>query len=135
MTQCLSFSFVHRCNFEKKLSAMTRYLILIALSIVSAGVLMSQSVGIGTTMPHASSMLDVTSTTKGLLISRMTSAQRTAIASPATGLLVYQTDATTGFYYFDGSSWLHLQSDGSAWSTTGNTGNNPSVNFNGRTDA
>src|SRR5688500_20345267 len=48
--------------------------------------------------PHASAMLDVKSTTGGLLAPRMTSAQRIAIASPATGLIVYQTDGTTALY-------------------------------------
>ena len=62
--------------------------------------------GIGTTTPDASSILDLTSTSKGLLAPRMTSAQRTAIASPATGLLVYQTDGTTGFYYYSGAAWV-----------------------------
>jgi hypothetical protein len=53
-----------------------------------------------------SSMLDVSSTVKGVLVPRMLSGQRTAIASPATGLLVYQTDAPTGFWYYNGSSWV-----------------------------
>ncbi len=48
-------------------------------------------VGIGTASPHGSAMLDVESSTKGLLIPRMTTAQRDAIASPATGLMVYNT--------------------------------------------
>jgi hypothetical protein len=50
--------------------------------------------------------LDVKSTDKGILIPRMTAAQRGAIASPATGLMVYQTDATAGFYYYDGTAWV-----------------------------
>jgi hypothetical protein len=58
-------------------------------------------VGIGTAAPNASALLDITSTSKGLLIPRMTTAQRSAITSPATGLLVYQTDGTTGFYYYN----------------------------------
>ena len=62
-------------------------------------------VGIGTTKPNASSLLEIKSTNKGLLIPRMTQAQRNAIASPANGLLIYQTDNTKGFYYFDGSAW------------------------------
>ena len=62
-------------------------------------------VGIGTTTPDASSALDITSTTKGLLIPRMTETQRDAISSPATGLMIYQTDGTVGFYYYNGSSW------------------------------
>lgn len=60
------------------------------------------SVGIGTTSPNASSLLEVKSTTKGVLFPRMTKAQRDLIASPATGLLIYQTDNTTGFYYYNG---------------------------------
>ena len=64
--------------------------------------------GIGTTTPDASAQLDVTSTSKGALVPRMTSAQRTAISSPATGLLVYQTDGVAGFYYYSGSAWLNL---------------------------
>lgn len=64
-------------------------------------------VGIGTTSPDASSMLDITSTTQGLLTPRMTTTQRLAIASPANGLLVY--DTTLGaLYHYDSSSssWL-----------------------------
>ena len=50
-------------------------------------------------------MLDVTSTSKGVLIPRMTQAQRDAIATtPTTGLLIFQTDNTPGFYYYNGSA-------------------------------
>ncbi|MDP1622770.1 MAG: tail fiber protein [Bacteroidales bacterium] len=55
--------------------------------------------------PVASAMLDVKSTTKGILVPRMTSAERGLIASPATGLLVYQTNAPAGYYYFNGTAW------------------------------
>jgi hypothetical protein len=65
----------------------------------------SAQVGIGTTNPDASAALDITSTTKGLLMPRMTNAQRLAISTPATGLMIYQTDATVGFYYYNGASW------------------------------
>src|SRR5690242_8252768 len=64
----------------------------------------SQSVGIGTTIPNASSILDLSSTTKGLLAPRMTTAQRTAIVSPANGLMVYDTN-TNSFWFYNGSSW------------------------------
>jgi hypothetical protein len=47
-------------------------------------------------------------TDKGVLVPRMTAAQRTAIATPATGLLVYQADGAMGFYYFDGIAWVVL---------------------------
>jgi len=56
--------------------------------------------------PDNSAMLDVKSTDKGILIPRMTQAQRDAINAPATGLLIYQTDNNPGFYYWDGSNWV-----------------------------
>ncbi len=64
--------------------------------------------GIGTTTPHASAKLDVTSSDKGFLPPRMTSAQRTAISSPAAGLMVYQTDGTSGLYYYNGTAWIYI---------------------------
>jgi hypothetical protein len=70
-------------------------------------------VGVGTTSPDASAQLDITSTTKGLLIPRMTAAQRTAIATPAAGLMVYQTDGTAGFYSYNGSGWAQIATGGS----------------------
>jgi trimeric autotransporter adhesin len=58
--------------------------------------------------PNASSMLDVKSTDKGVLVPRLTTAQRNAISSPATGLLVF--DTTTESFWFKGSSdWLELR--------------------------
>lgn len=63
--------------------------------------------GIGTTIPDASAKLDVFSTTKGFLPPRMTSSQRTSIPSPAVGLMVYQTDGTTGLYYYNGA-WIYI---------------------------
>ena len=67
-------------------------------------------VGIGTASPNASAQLDITSIDKGLLIPRMTAAQIAAISFPAKGLLVFQTDNTSGFYYYDGSAWTALLS-------------------------
>lgn len=60
--------------------------------------------GIGTATPDASAMLQVESTTKGLLVPRMLATQRQAIVNPAAGLIVYQTDGTPGFYYNAGTS-------------------------------
>jgi hypothetical protein len=68
----------------------------------------AQSVGIGTNSPHPSALLELNENSKGLLIPRMTQAQRNAIANPAEGLMVYQTDETTGFWYFSAGSWLSL---------------------------
>lgn len=62
-----------------------------------------QSIGINTSSPNASAQLDIESDSKGLLVPRMTEAQRNAIASPATSLLIYQTDVQPGFYYNAGT--------------------------------
>ena len=67
--------------------------------------LSAQSVGINTTSPHASAALDVSSTTKGMLVPRMLESERMYITSPANGLLVYQTDGTAGFYFWNGAAW------------------------------
>ena len=61
-------------------------------------------IGIGTTSPDASSVLDMTSTTQGVLIPRMTTTQRAAIATPALGLQVYDTD-TKSVWSFNGAAW------------------------------
>lgn len=89
-------------------------------------------VGIGTTSPNSSSMLDVTATDKGVLIPRMTAAQKTAITTPATGLLIFQTDGISGFYYYNGTIWKLL--GGSGWSLTGDAGTTAGTNFIGTTD-
>lgn len=67
----------------------------------------SGKVGFGTATPDASAMLDVTSTTQGVLISRMTTTQRNAISSPAEGLLVFDTDINS-LYQYTGSAWLQM---------------------------
>lgn len=78
----------------------------------------------------ASAMLDVSSTSKGMLIPRMTNAQRNAISTPATGLMIYQTDGTVGFYYYDGSSWTIIGGgapSGSAGGSLTGTYPNPTI--------
>ena len=63
-------------------------------------------VGIGTSTPDASAALDLTSTTGGLLLPRMTNAQCQAISPVAAGLMVYVTDLNGGsFMFYDGNSW------------------------------
>lgn len=77
--------------------------------------------GIGTTTPNASAKLEVAATDKGFLLPRMTAAQRTAIVTPANGLLVFQTDGVAGFYVNTGTSaaavWTRVNMD---WVRTGN---------------
>ena len=64
-----------------------------------------ENVGIGTLKPDPSALLDLNSTSKGLLLPRMTQAQRNAIQKPAAGLIVFQTDQSVGVYTFDGTTW------------------------------
>ncbi len=92
------------------------------------------AVGIGTATPNASSLLDITSITKGVLLPRMTKSQRDAIAAPATGLLIYQTNSNAGFYYYAGSGWSPVTPK-PGWLLKGNSGIDPSSNFLGTTDA
>lgn len=95
-------------------------------------IIVSSQVGIGTTNPDPSSLLDITDTTKGVLVPRMTQIQRDAIIAPATGLLIYQTNNSAGFYYYNGTIWVAL--GGSGWSTTGNSGTSPNINKVGTVD-
>ncbi len=79
-----------------------------------SGIYSQNNMGIGTLNPHPSSLLDLTALDKGLLIPRMTVVQRNAIASPATGLLIYNTDCNV-FNYWNGTTWgsvdgLHISS-------------------------
>ena len=84
----------------------------------------AQGIAVNTTGNKAdtSAMLDVSSVTKGLLAPRMSAAQKNAIVTPATGLLVYQIDGTPGFYYYTGSAWITLQGATGATGATGSTG-------------
>jgi hypothetical protein len=69
--------------------------------------------------PDSSAMLDIKSTTKGMLMPRMTSALRMAIGNPVNGLMVYQTDGVSGIYYYNGSGWQRIgESDGSETKVT-----------------
>jgi len=77
-------------------------------------------VGVGTTTPNAQAALDITATDKGLLIPRLTAAQRTAIASPPDGLMVFQTDGTTGFWYSFGGVWTNIPNASTAGDNLGN---------------
>ena len=88
------------------------------------------NVGIGTSSPSASALLDVSSSSKGILIPRMTATQKNAISSPTTGLLIFQTDAPSDFYYYNGSSWISLREPN--WTSAGTI---QSVGWNATTTA
>ena len=86
--------------------------------ISSLGVIAQNNVGINTASPDASAVLDISSSNKGLLIPRLSQSQRGQIPSPATGLMIFQTDVTPGFYYNAGTpaspSWTAVGAGASA---------------------
>src|SRR5262245_40726145 len=102
------------------------HLLLLVVFFTSYSLTAQVAISSTPTTPNASAMLDVQSTSKGLLIPRMTAAFKLGIANPATGLLIYQTDGASGFYYNVGTpatpNWISLSSALSGWSTTGNAG-------------
>ena len=99
------------------------YAAILGLAVVSTNFLKAQSVSINTdgTSAHSSAILDIKSITKGMLVPRMTSLQRAAIATPATGLFIYDTD-TNSYWYFNGAAWNVLSAGSSTnyWTAGGN---------------
>lgn len=79
-------------------------LILSVVLLFGQDILAQISVNTDGSAPDASAMFDVKSTTSGVLIPRMTAAERDLIGTPATGLMVFVSDDTS-FYYYDGVSW------------------------------
>ncbi len=95
------------------------------------------SAGIGTTTPNASSLLEMISKNKGLLIPRLNKEQRAGITKPTEGLMIFQTNGSPGFYFYDGTAWIQINytKSSNGWKLTGNSGTNPATNFIGNTDA
>jgi hypothetical protein len=97
---------------SKNLKRLLMMAALVLMTVISSQVFAQNNVGINTITPDASAALDVQSTTQGMLIPRMNATQRGLIATLATGLLVYQTDAQAGFYFYDGATWTLLGATG-----------------------
>lgn len=95
--------------------------------------IVAQSVGINTNEPHTSAILDIQSSTKGLLIPRTSTSSRIDIVNPAKGLMLYDT-TTSSFWFHNGSAWTQLSVGSNGWNLTGNTVTNPATNFIGTTD-
>ncbi len=106
-------------------------LIFIAFIIFSNGVSVAQSVAINNdgALPNNSSILDVKSTSKGLLIPRMNSTERITISNPAIGLLVYDNQ-TESFWFYKTAGWTELVTSGGATSNFWNTNGNNIYNNN-----
>lgn len=96
------FKTLNMCKSKTKL-----FFLIVVLTLTARA-----QVGIGTTSPNTSAMLEVSSTNKGVLIPRMTVSQRLAINNPAQGLILYQTNDVIGFYFFNGTNWVRLLESG-----------------------
>jgi uncharacterized protein (TIGR02145 family) len=95
-------------NKHLKNTPMKQFFTFLALVVFTATTY--AQVGIGTTNPDPSAALDITSTTKGLLVPRMTQAQRNAISSPATWLIVICTDCGNSgeLQVYNGTTWTNM---------------------------
>jgi hypothetical protein len=82
--------------------------IILAFSFIFVSITTQAQIGIGTTTPAATAILEASSTSKGFLPPRMTNAQRTSISTPAIGLMVYCTDATEGLYINKSTGWTFI---------------------------
>ncbi len=102
--------------------------LLLSVAFITATTMSFAQIGIGTSTPEASAVLDVTSTTQGLLPPRLTEAQINGVTSPVEGLMVYCSDcAVKGMYVFTGSAWeqitgssvsyAEISSSGETWMT------------------
>ena len=97
-----------------------RHALLAALLATGGLTAQAQSVGVGTTAPDASAALDIVSTTKGALLPRVTGTG--SVTNPATGLIVFQTGAPAGYYYYTGSvgGWQQIATASGAAITASN---------------
>ena len=104
-------------NKNKQTKSLKRLLTMAGLVIITAAssqVQAQNGVGINPTgaAAHPSAALDVSATNKGVLVPRMTAAEKAAIASPANGLLIFQTDGVSGFWYYNATTSAWVQAVG-----------------------
>src|SRR5687768_11944810 len=114
---------------------MSKIILILISALFLNRVFAQQNVAINATgaPPHASAQLDLSSTNRGLLVPRMTGAQRVAIMTPAQGLLVYDLDSNS-FWVYSGAAWSNLSASATCWLMNGNNGTNPSMNYIGTSD-
>lgn len=118
---------------------MKRKLLLVQILLMSVCYSFGQGIGIGTTSPNSSAILDITHTSKGVLIPRMSTTAINNIANPAKGLFVY--DSSAGQLKVNkgtptSPNWQNVAGTATAsgWSLTGNSGTTPATQFIGTTD-
>ena len=112
---------------------MKKFVLVILVFFIISSAISQQSVAINTTgaTANSSSILDVSSTTKGMLIPRMTTLQRTAILNVAVGLMVFDTN-TNSFWFYQSTGWTELQSvSTNPWQKNGNNIYNSNTGFVG----
>ncbi len=124
--------------FSMRMRLVALMVCMVCMAYRVSPVLAQANAGIGTTTPNNSALLDLTSVSRGLLIPRMTHAQMNAIVSPATGLIVYDSDFVSAllpatFYYYTGTYWTPFLT--SSWFLVGNGGTTAGTNFVGTTDS
>ena len=122
----------------------SRTILGVVFFLINLNIIYSQ-VGIGTTSPNSSTILEVVATDKGVLLPRVTltgTTDTSTIGSPANSLLIYNTasvsDVTPGFYHWNStlSRWVRLlDSQSDDWTVKGNGSTNPASDFIGTTDA
>lgn len=108
-------------------------LFLIFAASLSLFCVAQNNVGIGTNNPDASALLELSNNSKGLLVPRMTTTERNAIATPANGLLVYDITANCFYYYAGGTGWQSLCQASGGTGPTGATGAQGSTGATGDT--
>ena len=91
-----------------KMNSFYHIVLLATCIVVSESTIAQNNVGIGTNTPDPSAIVDMSASDKGMLVPRMTSAQRTAIVNPAEALMVYDTDVECYFYFKLSTGWLNL---------------------------
>jgi hypothetical protein len=98
----------------KSLKRLLTMAVLVLITAASHQVHAQNGVGINPTGAAAdpSAALDVAATNKGVLVPRMTAAEKVAIASPANGLLIFQTDGISGFWYYNATTNAWMQAVG-----------------------
>ena len=98
-------------------------LLTVCLFVVTFSLQAQVAINTDNSSPDASAMLDLKSIDKGMLVPRMTSVQRIAITSPATSLLVFDTD-TNSFWFYNASAWENLSNSSAGANILADADNN-----------